>query len=93
MKTEMEDSNYESMISKLAKGSMEEKSASLKKLLFLYENARSRIYLYERRITECLELSLLIEEVALPPCSETSASTHSTSSKRSSPTPPQNQIS
>ena len=51
------------MISKLAKGSIEEKAANLKKLLFLYDNARSRIYLYERRITECLELSLLIEEV------------------------------
>lgn len=51
MKGEMDDSNYEAMISKLAKGSMEEKAANLKKLLFLYDNARSRIYLYERRIT------------------------------------------
>lgn len=74
MKTEVDDSNYESMISKLAKGSMEEKSQSLKKLLFLYENARARIYLYERRITECLELSLLIEEVTLPLDSATSVS-------------------
>jgi hypothetical protein len=65
MKTEADDANYEVMISKLAKGSIDDKAQSLKKLLFLYENARSRIYLYERRITECLELSLLIEEVPL----------------------------
>jgi hypothetical protein len=36
MKAELDDSNYEAMISKLAKGSMEDKAASLKKLLFLY---------------------------------------------------------
>jgi|JI9StandDraft_2_1071091.scaffolds.fasta_scaffold684907_2 hypothetical protein len=54
MKTEVDDSNYETMISKLGKGSIEEKAQSLRKLLFLYENARSRIYLYERRIAECL---------------------------------------
>lgn len=60
MKVDYDDSNYEGMINKLAKGSMEEKSVSLKKLLFLYENARSKIYLYERRIAECLELLLLI---------------------------------
>jgi hypothetical protein len=61
MKTDMDDSNYETIISKLAKGSIEEKAHSLRKLIYLYENSRSRIYLYERRITECLELSLLIE--------------------------------
>jgi len=54
MKTEIDDLNYESIIIKLAKGSIEDKAQSLKKLLFLYENARSSIYLYERRITECL---------------------------------------
>lgn len=52
--------NYEGMIVKLMKGSAVEKSNSLKKFIFLYENARSRIYLYERRITECLELLLLM---------------------------------
>lgn len=36
MKAELDDSNYEAMIGKLAKGSMEDKAASLKKLLFLY---------------------------------------------------------
>lgn len=46
MKVDLDDSNYEGMITRLAKGSMEEKSASLKKLLFLYDNARSRVYLY-----------------------------------------------
>ena len=65
MKVDLDDSNYEGMITRLAKGSMEEKGVSLKKLLFLYDNARSRVYLYERRITECLELLLLIEEVNL----------------------------
>lgn len=54
MKNEVDDSNYEALISKLGKGSIDEKAQSLRKLLFLYENARSRIYLYERRITECL---------------------------------------
>ena len=54
MKVDFDDSNYEGMITRLAKGSMEEKANNLKKLLFLYDNARSRIYLYERRITECL---------------------------------------
>ena len=33
---EIDDSNYEGMISKLAKGSIDEKSVNLKKLLFLY---------------------------------------------------------
>lgn len=51
------------MITKLNKGTVEEKSACLNRFIFLYENARSRIYLYERRITECLELLLLMEEV------------------------------
>jgi hypothetical protein len=60
MKVDGDDMNYESMINKLSKGTIPEKSASIKKLLFLYENARSRIYLYERRIVESLELSLLI---------------------------------
>lgn len=54
MKNDIDDSNYEALISKLGKGSIEEKAQSLRKLLFLYENARSKIYLYERRITECL---------------------------------------
>lgn len=36
MKTEVDDSNYEALISKLAKGSIEDKAQSLKKLLFLY---------------------------------------------------------
>lgn len=36
MKAEMDDSNYEAMISKLAKGSIDDKAQSLKKLLFLY---------------------------------------------------------
>ena len=46
MKTDGDDGNYEAMISRLAKGSMEDKAQALRKLLFLYENARSRIYLY-----------------------------------------------
>jgi hypothetical protein len=36
MKAELDDSNYEAMISKLAKGSIDDKAHSLKKLLFLY---------------------------------------------------------
>lgn len=63
MKGELDDSNYEGMITRLSKGSPEEKASCLNRFLFLYENARSRIYLYERRITECLELLLLMEEV------------------------------
>jgi hypothetical protein len=63
MKVELDDGNYEGMIARLTKGSAEEKASSLRKFIFLYENARSRIYLYERRITECLELLLLMEEV------------------------------
>lgn len=54
MKTEIDDCNYELMISKLAKGSIDDKALSLRKLLVLYETHRARIYLYERRITECL---------------------------------------
>lgn len=54
MKAELDEGNYEGMILRLSKGSPEEKSSCLKKFIFLYENARSRIYLYERRITECL---------------------------------------
>ena len=54
MKGELDDSNYEAMIGKLSRGTPEEKSACLNRFLFLYENTRSRIYLYERRITECL---------------------------------------
>ena len=75
MKTDGDDGNYEGMISRLAKGSMEDKAQALRKLLFLYENARSRIYLYERRITECLELCLLIEEVLRHLPRKTSVST------------------
>ena len=66
MKGELDDSNYEGMINKLTRGSAEEKATSLNKFIFLYDNARSRIYLYERRITECLELLLLMEEVREP---------------------------
>jgi hypothetical protein len=54
MKTEIDDLNYESIIIKLAKGSIEDKAQSLKKLLFLYKNTRSSIYLDEHRIIECL---------------------------------------
>lgn len=36
---------------RLAKGSMEEKAWCLKRLLAMYEDARPRVYLYERRIT------------------------------------------
>ena len=68
MKVDFDDGNYEGMIARLAKGSLEEKGGSLKKLLFLYDNARSRVYLYERRITESLELLLLIEEVKAHSC-------------------------
>jgi hypothetical protein len=36
MKTEVDECNFEGLIGKLAKGSMEEKAQSLRKLLVLY---------------------------------------------------------
>ena len=72
MKGELDENNYEAMVGKLARGAPEERAACLNRFIFLYDNARSRVYLYERRITESLELLLLMEEVRPRLCRKTS---------------------